>query len=75
MIGAFNAIIFFLNMVKEQHPDSKLDGIVVASVRALGAWIAEETSALKTEIVELLPFVLDVGYDTLLQYLNVIFNI
>lgn len=39
-----------------------LDVITLASVRALGSWIAEETTALQKEVVELLPFLLKVGY-------------
>lgn len=37
-----------------------------ASVRILGAWLAEETSALKQEICELLPF--------LVRYAKKLFN-
>lgn len=32
------------------------DPFIFASVRILGAWMAEETSSLKQEICELLPF-------------------
>ena len=36
------------------------DGLVIASVRVLGAWIAEETTALKQSVVKLLPFLLKI---------------
>lgn len=58
MVGAFNAVLLFL---KEQQHLSAQPTIVIASVRALAAWIAEETTALKAEVVELLPFLLTIG--------------
>ncbi|XP_009684136.2 neurochondrin [Struthio camelus] len=53
MEEAFGAVIFYLRQVgrEELH-----DPFIFASVRILGAWMAEETSSLKREICELLPF-------------------
>jgi len=34
--------------------------IVIASIRVLGAWIAEETTALKQDIIALLPFLIQI---------------
>ncbi|KAM6045367.1 neurochondrin [Chlamydotis macqueenii] len=53
MEEAFGAVIFYLRQVKEEELQ---DPFVFASVRILGAWMAEETSSLKQEICELLPF-------------------
>uniref|UniRef100_A0A8C0EZQ1 Neurochondrin n=1 Tax=Bubo bubo TaxID=30461 RepID=A0A8C0EZQ1_BUBBB len=44
---------FFFVQVKEEELQ---DPFLFASVRVLGAWMAEETSSLKQEICELLPF-------------------
>ncbi|NWJ03099.1 NCDN protein, partial [Crypturellus undulatus] len=53
MEEAFGAVIFYLRQVKQEELH---DPFVFASVRILGAWMAEETSSLKQEICELLPF-------------------
>ncbi|NXL93338.1 NCDN protein, partial [Alectura lathami] len=53
MEEAFAAVIFYLRQVKQE---ALQDPFVFASVRILGAWMAEETSSLKQEICELLPF-------------------
>ncbi|XP_010211966.1 PREDICTED: neurochondrin [Tinamus guttatus] len=53
MEEAFGAVIFYLRQVKQEELD---DPFIFASVRILGAWMAEETSFLKQEICELLPF-------------------
>ncbi|KFO11959.1 Neurochondrin, partial [Balearica regulorum gibbericeps] len=53
MEEAFGAVIFYLRQVKEEELQ---DPFIFASVRILGAWMAEETSSLKQEICELLPF-------------------
>ena len=58
MVGAFNAVLLFLS---EQQYLIAQPTIVIASVRALAAWIAEETTALKAEVVKLLPFLLNIG--------------
>lgn len=43
---------FFMQVKQEELQDP----FIFASVRVLGAWMAEETSSLKQEICELLPF-------------------
>ncbi|NXY26817.1 NCDN protein, partial [Atrichornis clamosus] len=53
MEEAFGAVIFYLRQVKQEELQ---DPFIFASVRVLGAWMAEETSSLKQEICELLPF-------------------
>ncbi|XP_065506712.1 neurochondrin [Caloenas nicobarica] len=53
MEEAFGAVIFYLRQVKQEELE---DPFIFASVRILGAWMAEETSSLKQEICELLPF-------------------
>ncbi|NXL06296.1 NCDN protein, partial [Mesembrinibis cayennensis] len=53
MEEAFGAVIFYLRQVKQEELQ---DPFIFASVRILGAWMAEETSCLKQEICELLPF-------------------
>ncbi|NXL57260.1 NCDN protein, partial [Chordeiles acutipennis] len=53
MEEAFGAVIFYLRQVKQEQLQ---DPFIFASVRVLGAWMAEETSSLKQEICELLPF-------------------
>ncbi|NXS59777.1 NCDN protein, partial [Brachypteracias leptosomus] len=53
MEEAFGAVIFYLKQVKQEELQ---DPFVFASVRVLGAWMAEETSSLRQEICELLPF-------------------
>uniref|UniRef100_A0A8C6Z5T9 Neurochondrin n=1 Tax=Nothoprocta perdicaria TaxID=30464 RepID=A0A8C6Z5T9_NOTPE len=53
MEEAFGAVIFYLRQVRQEELH---DPFIFASVRILGAWMAEETSSLKQEICELLPF-------------------
>ncbi|XP_010134787.1 PREDICTED: neurochondrin, partial [Buceros rhinoceros silvestris] len=53
MEEAFGAVIFCLSQVKQEE---LWDPFIFASVRVLGAWMAEETSSLKQEICQLLPF-------------------
>ncbi|XP_067664158.1 neurochondrin-like [Haliotis asinina] len=61
MLGAFNSVIFFLSQVSQQQIQmSTASLLVTASVRVLGAWLAEETSALREEIYSLLPFLLHI---------------
>lgn len=48
-------VAFFMQVKQEELQDP----FIFASVRVLGAWMAEETSSLKQEICELLPFLVD----------------
>ncbi|KAF7691136.1 neurochondrin [Silurus meridionalis] len=54
---AYSAIIFYLQQVDPSRYD---DPFVFATFRSLCAWLAEETSCLKDEIMALLPFL--IGY-------------
>ncbi|XP_051892258.1 neurochondrin isoform X1 [Pristis pectinata] len=63
MVEAFGAIIGYLKQVKEEQ---LRDPFLFASVRVLSAWMAEETSTLKQEICEVLPF--------LIHYAEVLFE-
>ncbi|KAI0210117.1 Neurochondrin [Lamellibrachia satsuma] len=73
MVGAFNAVLFFLSQYQvqtdDQSPQMKgsqvaLYPVVLASIRVLGSWIAEETLALKKEVTKLLPFLLEISEKT-----------
>lgn len=44
--------------VSQVGGEKQADPFIFASVRILGAWLAEETSSLKTEICDLLPFLI-----------------
>ncbi|XP_048681429.2 neurochondrin isoform X2 [Caretta caretta] len=55
MEEAFGAVIYYLRQVGKQKLK---DPFIFASVRILSAWLAEETSSLKQEICDLLPFLI-----------------
>ncbi|XP_048356003.1 neurochondrin isoform X2 [Sphaerodactylus townsendi] len=52
---AFGAVVYYLS---QAGWEKLTDPFVFASIRILGAWLAEETSSLKQEICDLLPFLL-----------------
>ncbi|KAM9493322.1 neurochondrin [Clarias gariepinus] len=52
---AFSAVIYYLKQVEPSQYD---DPFVFATFRSLCAWLAEETSCLKEDIVALLPFLI-----------------
>ncbi|KAK1156770.1 neurochondrin [Acipenser oxyrinchus oxyrinchus] len=58
MEEAVAAVIFYLAQVA---PVQYRDPFVFASVRLLCAWLAEETSSLKQEVCDLLPFLIGYG--------------
>ncbi|XP_060602253.1 neurochondrin-like [Ruditapes philippinarum] len=60
MVGAFGAVINFLKRVS-LDTDVQWNSIILATVRVLGAWMAEETSALREEIYELIPFLVQIS--------------
>ncbi|XP_063810514.1 neurochondrin [Pseudophryne corroboree] len=53
MQEACGAVMFYLQQVGWERLE---DPFVLASVRLLGAWLAEETSCLRQEVIRLLPF-------------------
>ncbi|NP_001087970.1 neurochondrin [Xenopus laevis] len=53
MQEACAAIIYYLQQVGWEKQE---DPFLLASVRLLGAWLAEETACLKLEVIQLLPF-------------------
>lgn len=66
--GAFSAVVSFLNKIsndktKENLPQNeKL--FICATVRVLAAWLAQETSAMRPQIYQLLPFMFQVVNET-----------
>ncbi|XP_070553486.1 neurochondrin-like isoform X1 [Ptychodera flava] len=60
LIGAFGAVTHYLTSIANDKTQYSKP-LVQASVRVLGAWLAEETSALREEIYNLLPFLTDIG--------------
>ncbi|XP_051991954.1 neurochondrin-like isoform X1 [Xyrauchen texanus] len=54
---AFSAVIYYLKQADQSHHD---DPFLFATFRSLCAWLAEETSCLKEDVIGLLPFL--IGY-------------
>ncbi|KAA0710300.1 Neurochondrin [Triplophysa tibetana] len=54
---AFSAVIYYLKQVDQAHVDELF---LFATFRSLCAWLAEETSCLKEDVIDLLPFL--IGY-------------
>ncbi|KAA0199451.1 hypothetical protein HAZT_HAZT006645 [Hyalella azteca] len=62
--GAFNAVLSFLKSVTEEkvHTSSASTQMFIsATIRVLGAWLAEETTANKSEVYEILPLVISLS--------------
>ncbi|KAJ8334769.1 hypothetical protein SKAU_G00404080 [Synaphobranchus kaupii] len=53
---AFSAVIYYLQQVGQSH---RGDPFLFATFRSLCAWLAEETSCLKEEVIALLPFLVN----------------
>lgn len=70
--GAFAAVIGLLTSVSKMKEltDIKERIFVCALVRVLAAWMAQETSAMQSQINAILPFVLTVANDTFYAYRN-----
>lgn len=68
--GAFNAVLTTLKKLQSgtKSPDSKGKIFIYAMVRVLAAWLAQETSALRNQVNELLPYILSVANDTFYAY-------
>nr|CAD7602216.1 unnamed protein product [Timema genevievae] len=72
--GAFTAVINVLSKVSTQPPKkhevlgAKDKVFICAMVRVLGAWLAQETSAMKGAVLNLLPFMLALANETFYAY-------
>ncbi|XP_018334136.1 neurochondrin homolog [Agrilus planipennis] len=66
--GAFSAVIGLLTKVSNDKSKDNLpveDKVFVcASVRVLVAWLAQETSAMRPQVYQLLPFILSLANET-----------
>jgi hypothetical protein len=70
--GAFAAVLGLLTSVSKMKEltDVKERIFVCAMVRVLAAWLAQETSALRTQVHAILPFVLTIANDTFYKHRN-----
>lgn len=59
MTGAFGAVMFYMNLVKDQE-EQITSALMRATVHVLTVWLAEETTALRKEVYKLLPFIFKV---------------
>ena len=67
--NAFSTILKFLHELSISHStlqssDPKIKYFVCATIRLLGAWLSEETLALREDVYEVLQFVLTVANET-----------
>lgn len=65
---AFTSVLCLLRIASESGISARTKTffqdypIIMASIRVLGAWLAEETLAVATEVYNLLPFLLDLCF-------------
>lgn len=69
--GAFNAVINVLTKLSNDKLSENLEGknkaFACAIVRVLGAWLAQETSAMRAQVYKVLPFILKLANTTFLE--------
>ena len=70
--GAFGAVISVLTAVSKMKEltDIREKVFVCAMVRVLAAWLAQETSAMRTQVYAVLPFILTIANDTFYAHRN-----
>lgn len=68
--GAFTAIINLLIKVSNEKnkPSGEDKLFVCATIRVLSAWLAQETTAMRTQVYQLLPFMLQLANETFYAY-------
>ena len=72
MNNAFAAILKFLHELStnvlpndpKKLEEAQMKYFVCATIRILGAWLSEESQALRDEVYDILPFILQLGSDT-----------
>lgn len=66
VLGTIKKYVSRISMNKQQSEEGKL--FVCALVRVLAAWLAQETSAMRSTVYELFPFILSVANDSFYSY-------
>ncbi|KAJ8983117.1 hypothetical protein NQ317_001861 [Molorchus minor] len=68
--GAFTAVVNFLLKVAadKSKPTGENKLFICATIRVLVAWLAQETTAMRTQIYQLLPFMLEIANETFHAY-------
>ncbi|CAH1393385.1 unnamed protein product [Nezara viridula] len=66
VIGTIKKYVSRISMNKQQSEEGKL--FICALVRVLAAWLAQETTAMRNAVYELLPFILSVANDSFYSY-------
>lgn len=68
--GAFTAVINLL--LKVQQDKNKPQGedklFIYATIRVLAAWLAQETTSMRPQVYQLLPFMLEMAFDSFHAY-------
>lgn len=75
MKGAFSAVLntlkkFLVNSIKPNSKPAAANekDFTISMIRVLAAWLAQETNAMRSTVIELLPFILCVANDSFYAY-------
>ncbi|KAL5021552.1 hypothetical protein ScPMuIL_000707 [Solemya velum] len=60
LTGAFGAVIYHLSQVAKDYSEMTPTPVTIATIRVLGIWLAEETTALRNEVYDILPFLVQI---------------
>lgn len=70
--GAFTAVLSVLTKLSNDKLSENLEGknkiFACAMIRVLSAWLAQETSAMRTQVYKILPFILKLSNNTFYDY-------
>lgn len=68
--GAFTAVINLLLKVMQDKnkPQGEDKLFVCATIRVLAAWLAQETTSMRQQVYQLLPFILEMAFDSFHAY-------
>uniref|UniRef100_A0A6P7G269 Neurochondrin homolog n=1 Tax=Diabrotica virgifera virgifera TaxID=50390 RepID=A0A6P7G269_DIAVI len=68
--GAFTAVVNLLIKIDadKSKPSAEDKLFICATVRVLAAWLAQETTAMRPQIYQLLPFILNLANETFYAY-------
>ena len=62
--NAFAAILKFLHDLSLEKDVLQIKHFVCATIRILGAWLSEETQALRDEVYDIIPFIFQLATET-----------